>query len=104
MIVDAGPAAIGIDVSGVSGYTAYKGKSHSVGGGGTIEDVVVNGAEIGMKVASSQWMMRGIKLYNANSTGLLCVQNWAVQFVGLDISGTCVAVHLESGFSYVFLG
>ena len=103
VVVDAGPAAIGIDVSGQSGYAAYKGKSHSIGGGGTIEDVVVNGADVGMKVASSQWAMRGITLRGAASVGLSCGGNWAVQFVDLEVADCPVAVRLEGGFSYVIL-
>ena len=42
--VDAGDAAIGIDVSGTSGYAKYPPGSHrGAGGGGTIEDVTIVG-------------------------------------------------------------
>ena len=101
--VEAGPAAIGIDVSGQSGYAAYQHKSHSIGGGGTIEDVVITGGDVGMQIASSQWAMRGLTLSGAKSAGIKCTGNWALQLVDLDISNTPVAILIQGGQSYVIM-
>eukprot|EP01043_Picozoa_sp_COSAG02_P039898 COSAG02_NODE_3185_length_7214_cov_31.354181_6_plen_338_part_01 len=101
--VDAGPAAIGIDVSGASGYTAYQHKRHSIGGGGTIEDIEITGGDVGLRIASSQWTMRGLTLAGAKSAGIQCTDNWAVQFVDIQVSNTSVAVDIQGGQSYVIL-
>lgn len=90
-------------MSGASGYAAYQHKGHSIGGGGTIEDVEIIGGNIGMRVASSQWAMRGLTLVGARSSGIQCTGNWAVQFVDIDVSNTPVAVEIQGGQSYVIL-
>ena len=73
------------------------------GGGGTIEDVTVRGGEVGLKIQSSQWALRGITLRGAESVGLLCNQNTNVQFVDIEISDTPLAVNIAAGSSYVIL-
>eukprot|EP00947_MAST-08B_sp_MAST-8B-sp1_P003135 g3135.t1 len=102
--IDAGPAAIGLDVSGVDGYAAYgKGKGHSVGGGGTIEDVTVRGGQTSLRVASSQWALRGLSLSGAASVGVVFEANTNVQLVDVAISSTQTAVQINAGASYVIL-
>ena len=102
--IDAGPAAIGLDVSGVNGYAAYgKGKKHSVGGGGTIEDVAVRGGETSLRVASSQWALSRLSLTGAASIGVVFEANTNVQMVGIDITSTPLAVQINAGASYVIL-
>ena len=101
-VIDAGPAAVGLDVSGGSNY-AKAPKGVGFGGGGTIEDVTVRGGEVGLKIQSSQWALRGITLRGAASVGLLCNRNTNVQFVDIEISDTPLAVNIAAGSSYVIL-
>ena len=86
--IEGGPAAVGLDMNG---------------GGGTIEDIQIRGAEVGLKIASSQWALRGITLSGAASVGILGEQNTNVQFVDLDVSHTPLGIQLSSGYSYVIL-
>ena len=101
-VIDAGPAAIGLDVSGDSTY-AKKRSGIGIGGGGTIEDVTVHGGGIGLKITSSQWALRGITIDGAVSVGILCGRNENVQFVDIAVSSTPVGVQLAGGSSYVIL-
>jgi len=104
--IDAGPAAIGLDVSGVDGYAAYKQHGitrHSIGGGGTIEDITIRGGDTSLKISSSQWALRGLNLSGAASQGMLCETNTMIQLVDSEISAVPVAVTLAAGSSYVFL-
>ena len=101
-VIEAGPAAIGLDVSGESDY-AKKPSGIGVGGGGTIEDVVIRGAAVGLKISSSQWALRGITIDGATSVGILCNNNQNVQFVDVAVSSTPVGVQLAGGASYVIL-
>ena len=82
------PAAVGLDVSGGSNYVKAP-KGVGVGGGGTIEDVTVRGGEVGLKIQSSQWALRGITLRGAASVGLLCNRNTNVQFVDIEVYSAC---------------
>eukprot|EP01050_Picozoa_sp_SAG11_P028159 SAG11_NODE_7421_length_1147_cov_0.992366_1_plen_282_part_10 len=47
-IIQAGPAAVGLDISGKSNYAKTGPAGVGVGGGGTIEDVTVIGGEVGL--------------------------------------------------------
>jgi glucan 1,3-beta-glucosidase len=101
--IEGGPAAVGLDISGKSNYAKTGPQGVGVGGGGTIEDIQIRGAEVGLKIASSQWALRGITLSGAASVGILGEQNTNVQFVDLDVSHTPLGIHLSSGLSYVIL-
>jgi hypothetical protein len=54
-------ANIGIDVGVTKGYRTPLNSTAGIGGGGTIEDIAVNGGQFGMRVAGSQYTMRGLK-------------------------------------------
>ena len=40
-----------------------------------IEDVSIHGGEIGLKISSSQWALRGIDVSGASSVGVLGERN-----------------------------
>ena len=74
-VIEAGPAAVGLDISGMSNYAKTGAKGVGVGGGGTVEDVSIHGGEIGLKISSSQWALRGIDVSGAASVGVLGERN-----------------------------
>ena len=59
---DAASAASAIDVSMSQNY-AHANATHvqGVGGGGTVEDITINGGQYGIRVQASQYTFRGIR-------------------------------------------
>lgn len=55
-----GGAAVGVDVCTAQGYATPP--AAGIGGGGTVEDVSVNGGSFGIRVQSSQYTFRGLRL------------------------------------------
>ena len=101
-VIEAGPAAVGLDISGRSHYTKKPG-GVGYGGGGTIEDVTIRGGDVGLKIASSQWALRGLTITGAAAVGILCERNTNVQFVDIEVGETPLGVQISAGQSYVIL-
>ena len=99
--IHAGSAAIGLDIGGTDGYSAYIKKEshpgrHTHGGGGAIEDIAVYGGKIGMRVTCSQWTMRALHLSGASVAGIsLHDSTTTIQFVGLQVASTPVALQMQ---------
>ena len=63
-------AAIGVDVGVSDGYRTPLHSTAGVGGGGTIEDIVIVGGRVGMRLAGSQFAMRGLHFKGQSQTAM----------------------------------
>jgi glucan 1,3-beta-glucosidase len=82
-------AAVGIDVSVTDGYVTPQHSSAGVGGGGTIEDITIVGGRVGMRLAGSQFAMRGLHFKGQNETAMHTNSAvWTFGFATVDASDT----------------
>jgi glucan 1,3-beta-glucosidase len=82
-------AAVGIDVSVTEGYATPQHSTAGVGGGGTIEDITIVGGRVGMRLAGSQFAMRGLHFKGQSVTALhIPRQVWTFAFATVDASDT----------------
>ena len=82
-------AAVGVDVGVTEDYATPQHSSAGVGGGGTIEDLTVVGGRIGMRLAGSQFALRGLRFQRQSETALLLPwEVWTFTFATVFASDT----------------
>ncbi|MDR3451732.1 MAG: glycosyl hydrolase family 28-related protein [Rhodoferax sp.] len=91
-----GGAAVGLDVGVSEGYATPP--LLGIGGGGTVEDVRVDGGEFGIRVTASQYTFRGLRLTNQRVSSLyLTRMMWVFAFVDVVASGSPAFVTCGAG-------
>ena len=93
VVIDAGDAAVGLDVGAGRDYQHWADGSYSLGGGGVVEDVAVRGGGVGMRIAAAQFFVRNVSLAGAASVGLRVWQlAWSLVFHSLSVAGAPLGV------------
>jgi hypothetical protein len=97
VVIDAGEAAIGLDVGGRSDYRAYRdsGEFPSQSGGGTVEDVAIQGGRIGLRCCGSQWLFRSVHLSGQKEVGVQVTDCWNFDFLDLRVEETPLGMRIE---------
>ena len=110
--IEAGDAAVGLDVGGGTDYAAFD-QPPSQGGGGTIENVAIVGGRIGLRAWGSQWLFRSVHLRGQSEVGVQVHECWNFDFVDLQIQDAplgllvercMVVLVLDSGFRGISAG
>jgi glucan 1,3-beta-glucosidase len=79
--------AIGIDFQGGADYNVTYPYNSSIGGGGTVEDIIVLGASTGLRLAASQWTYRNITVVGASSACISATSTcWALTIISANLS------------------
>ena len=93
LVIDAGDAAVGLDVGAGRDYEHWADGSYNLGGGGIIEDVAVRGGGVGMRIAAAQFFVRNVSLTGAATVGLRVWQlAWSLVFHSLSVAGAPLGV------------
>jgi hypothetical protein len=81
------------------------GGGHDTGGGGTIEDVWIEGGSIGLRASGSQWTFRGVHVRNSQLVGVALHHGgtWAFSFLDLQVFGSPVAVSMVQNQATLFV-
>jgi len=94
--VDAGDAAIGIDVGAGADYARWADGGYNLGGGGVVEDVRVTGGGVGLRLAAAQFFLRAVELAGARAVGLHVWQlGWSLVVLALRVEGAPLGVRAE---------
>ena len=85
--------------------TCVAGGGRDTGGGGTIEDVWIEGGSVGLRASGSQWTFRGVHIRNSKLVGVALHHGgtWAFSFLGLTVSGSPVAVSMVQNQATLFV-
>jgi alpha-galactosidase len=106
---------VGLDLSGDYDYKAFSeyGGGADMGGGGTIEDVDIDGGLVGMRASGSQWSFARISIRSARSVGLLLQHSgapyrpggavWAFAVLALHVSDGPLAVSMAFNQATLFI-
>ena len=94
-------ARVGIDVAVTRGYATPLHSAAGLGGGGTIEDVVIVGGDVGMRCEGSQYTMRGLTFRGQQTAAIQVAGDvWTFVFASVTISNVPVVMEvLAPGFS-----
>jgi len=91
--IDAGDAAIGLDVGAGADYARWADGSFNLGGGGVVEDVAVRGGGVGLRLAAAQFFLRNVTLSGAREVGLRVWQlGWSLVVLALRVSDAPLGV------------
>ena len=99
----ASDTAVALDVGVTSEYEHWNaGVPFTLGGGGTIEDVTIVGARTGIRIAATQFPLRGISIHNSSEVALRVLPPaWSLAFLQLTISSAPLAIRLDAGLQGV---
>lgn len=100
--IEAGDAAIGLDIGGGVDYRAFD-EPPSQGGGGTIEDVRIHGGRIGLRGWGSQWLFRSVHLRGQQEVGVQVANCWNFDFIDLRVEDVPLAMRLEQAMAVLLL-
>ena len=94
-------ASVGIDVAVTRGYATPLHSSAGLGGGGTIEDVVILGGNYGMRVDGSQYTIRGVTFKDQKVASIQVAGNvWTFAFASIQASNSPLFMEvLSPGYS-----
>jgi len=100
--IEAGDAAIGLDIGGGVDYRAFD-EPPSQGGGGTIEDVQIRGGRVGLRGWGSQWLFRSVHLRGQREVGVQVANCWNFDFLDLRVEDVPLAMRLERAMVVLLL-
>ena len=92
--IDAGDAAIGLDVGGGTDYAAFDAPP-SQPGGGVIADVRITGGHTGLRAWGSQWLFRSVHLTGQREIGVHVRNCWNFDFLGLEVNDAPLGMRIE---------
>ena len=95
--LDLGNAPCGLAVTcpydkGGKGGPKYLHTPATGGGGGTVENVTVNGGQFGIRITASQFMLRGSTVRNAAQLGVTVLGGQAIAILDVDVVDTPVGL------------
>ena len=93
--IEAGDAAIALDIGGDTDYAAFD-EPPSQAGGGVIEDVQIAGGRIGLRATGSQWFLRSVHLSGQREIGVLLRHCWNFNFLDLRVEDVPLGFRLEN--------
>ena len=100
--IDAGDAAIGLDLGGDVDYRAFD-EPPSQGGGGTIEDVRIRGGHVGLRARGSQWLFRSVHISGQRDAGVHITGCWNFDFIDLRVEDAEVGMRIEKAMVVIVL-
>lgn len=101
--IEAGDAAIALDIGGDVDYAAFD-EPPSQAGGGVIEDVQIVGGRIGLRATGSQWFLRSVHLSGQQEVGVLMRHCWNFNFLDLRVEKVPLGFRLENSMFACLLG
>ena len=99
--IAADSALSGLDV-GYPGVYAAPVARPTPGGGGTVEDVHIEGGLYGLRVSASQWMLRSIHIAGAARAGIaLPNEAWSISFLDVHVTGCPIGLATYNPLQFV---
>ena len=100
--IDAGDAAIGLDVGGGTDYAAFD-QPPSQPGGGVIADTTITGGGTGLRCWGSQWLFRSLRVSGQREIGVHVRNCWNFDFIDLEVSDAPLGMRVERSMVVVLL-
>jgi len=100
--IDAGDAAVGLDVGGGTDYAAFD-SPPSQPGGGVIADVHIRGGRVGLRCWGSQWLFRSLRISGQRELGVHVRNCWNFDFLDLQVERAPLGMRLERSMVVLLL-
>jgi len=100
--LDAGDAAIALDIGGGTDYAAFA-TQPSQGGGGVIADTRISGGRVGLRAWGSQWLFRSVHLNGQKEIGVHVRNCWNFDFLDLQVTNAPLGMRIEKSMVVLLL-